>query len=105
LFWRVREQYRDEALGEQIRAAKRALREAVTADVVNEGAIRGLAAQVAPLEAEALIQRAYAHAAVLQVLTPEQRAELNEIQAEAREFGERRRQRRQTTRTIAAIVG
>jgi len=91
----VREQHNNPALAEQLRAARSALHDAVTADVVNESAIRGLAAQVAPLEADAAIQRAYAHAAVLQILTPDQRAELGEIQAEAREFGERRRQRRQ----------
>ena len=91
----VRQQHRNPALAEQLRAAKRALHDSVTADVVNESAIRGLAAQVAPLEAAAAIQRAYAHAAVLQILTADQHAELSEIQADAREFGERRRQRRQ----------
>ena len=91
----VREQNHNPALVEQLRAARKALNEAVTADVVNESTIRGLAAQVAPLEADAAIQRAYAHAAMLQILTADQRAELSEMQAEAREFGERRRQRRQ----------
>ena len=66
------------------------------ADVVNESTIRGLAAQIAPLEADAAVQRAYANAAVLQVLTPDQRAELRELQAEAQEgFSERRQRRRE----------
>ena len=92
----VREQHRDAALAEQLKAAREALDEAVTVEVVNESTIRGLAANVALLEAEALVQRTHANAAMLQVLTPDQRAELRQLQAEARErFGERMRQRRE----------
>ena len=92
----VREQHHDEALAEQLRVSREALNEAIMADVVNESTIRGLAAQIAPLEADAAVQRAYANAAVLQVLTPDQRAELRELQAEAQEgFSERRQRRRE----------
>ena len=90
----VREQHHDPALAQQHRAARQALNEAIAADVVNESAIRGLAAQLALFEADAAVQRAYAHAAVLQILTPDQRAELTELQAQAEEFRERMRPRR-----------
>lgn len=87
------------ALAEGLRAAREALNEAVTADVVNESTIRGLVAQVAPLEADVAVQRAYANAQILQVLTPDQRAELRQLQAEAQEhFRERQDRERQDRR-------
>ncbi len=90
----VREQHHDPALAQQHRAARQALNEAIKTDVVNESAIRGLAAQLALFEADAAVQRAYAHSGVLQILTPGQRAELSALQAQAEEFRERMRPRR-----------
>ena len=90
----LREQHHDPAIAQQHRAARQALNEAITADVVNESAIRGLAAQLALFEADAAVQRAYANAAVLQILTPDQRAELSELQAQAKNLRERMRPRR-----------
>ena len=81
---RITERYR-EAGGvqrEEFRAARRALRDATTTDAVNESEIRAAAAQLAVLEADAAVQRAYRHAEIMQVLTPDQRAELEELRAE-----------------------
>ena len=83
------------ALMESLRTTREALNQAVMADVVNESAIRGLAARIAPLEADAAVQRAYANAEMMSVLTPDQRAELKEVQAEQQaRFTERMQQRR-----------
>lgn len=80
------------ATAEQLRAARVALNEAVMAEVVNESEIRALSAQVAPLEADSAVQRAYFNAQLLQVLTPDQRGELQDIQAEMEDRRSRRRQ-------------
>lgn len=83
-------------LREQLRAARRALHTAITDEVVNESAIRALSAQIAPLEAEAAVQKAHTHSAILMVLTPDQRAELQTLREEARDrFHERMQQRRE----------
>ena len=100
----IAEQNRSEgrAMAEQLGAARASLNEAVMADVVNESTIRARAADLARLEADAAVQRAYVNAEIWQVLTPDQRAELRQLQAEAEERrGERmseRRERRQGRR-------
>ena len=83
----IAERYResDGTQREQHRAARAALREATTADVVSESTIRALAAEVALFEADAAVRRAYMHAEMLQVLTPDQRAQLQELRAEREE--------------------
>jgi Spy/CpxP family protein refolding chaperone len=86
------------AMAEQLVAARSALQEAVTDDVVNESLIRALAADVANLEADAAVQRAHANAQILQLLTPDQRAELRKLQTEAQERMGERRGRRQGRR-------
>lgn len=100
----IAEQNRSEgrAMAEQLGAARASLNEAVMADVVNESTIRARAADLARLEADAAVQRAYVNAEIWQILTPDQRAELRQLQAEAEERrGERlseRRERRQGRR-------
>ncbi len=95
----IAEQSRDAGAAkmQQLRAARTALNEVVVADVVNESAIRARAAELATLEADAAVQRAYVTAQVLQVLTPDQRAEWRELRANAQERaserGGRQRQR------------
>lgn len=74
-----------------LRAARRELRAAVTAEVVNETAIRALAAAAAPLQADAAVRRAQLHAAILEVLTAEQRTELGRLQENVREHRRERR--------------
>ena len=92
----IAEQNRGEgsAMAEQLRAAQAALNEAVMDDVVNESTIRARAADVATLSADAAVRRAHVNAQIWQVLTPDQRAELRQLQAETQERrGERRSQR------------
>lgn len=69
-------------LGEKTMTARRALEQAVTADTIDEGAIRAKAADVASVESDMAVARARVHADVLQVLTSDQRAKLKELQAE-----------------------
>lgn len=85
-------------LREQLRAARQALDDATTDEVVNESTIRALAAQMAPLEADAAVQRAHTHSAILMVLTPDQREELRTLREEARERFRERMQRRRGER-------
>jgi protein CpxP len=75
--------HRDEwkALGGRAMAAHQALNEAVTADPVDETAIGQRSAEAAAVEAEVALARAHAYAEVLQVLTPEQRAQLKTMQS------------------------
>ena len=96
----IAEQNRSEGSGmaEQLGPARAFLHEAVMADVVNESTIRARAADVARLEADAAVQRAYVNAQIWQVLTPDQRAELRQLQAEATERMGERRGRRQGRR-------
>ncbi len=97
----IRQQNRSaqESLNEHLRAAMRALNEAVMTDGVNEPVIRALAAELAILESEAAVQRAHTYAAILSILTPDQRTQLTELPAEAKErFRERRQERRREWR-------
>ena len=69
-------------LGEKAMTARRALEQAVTADTIDEGAIRAKAADVASVESDMAVARARVYADVLQILTSDQRAKLKELQAE-----------------------
>jgi Spy/CpxP family protein refolding chaperone len=76
---------------DRARAAHEALQAAVTAETFDEGTIRARHAEASAIEADMAVARARLHADVLQILTPAQRAELKEQQAE-------RQQRRQAQR-------
>lgn len=83
-------------LREQLRASRHALREVVNDEVVNPSAIQALYAQIAPLQAEATVQRAHTRSAILALLTFDQLAELQLLRETARErFRERVRKRRE----------
>lgn len=94
------EQNRDamHATARNQREVRQAIQEAVTADVVNEGAIRALAIQLAAVEGDAAIQRAYLRAQVWQLLTAEQQVTAKAREAEAKERREQRRQRMEERR-------
>lgn len=93
----VREHRENGAASRQaLRAAQRKLRDAVTAEVVNETTIRAAAAEAASLRADAAVRRAEMHAAVLAVLTTDQRAELSQLRENARENRRERRRRSQS---------
>ena len=85
-------------LRELLMSTRMALGDAVTGEQVNESAIRAVAAQLATLEGEAAVQRAYVNAEVWQLLTPDQRVELRELKAEAAERFEERRERMEARR-------
>ena len=93
----VREHRENGAASRQaLGAAQQKLRDAVTAEVVNETTIRAAVAEAASLRADAAVRRAEMHAAVLAVLTTDQRAELSQLRENARE---NRRERRRRSRS------
>jgi Spy/CpxP family protein refolding chaperone len=103
----IHEQNREaaETAAGRVRVAREALQDAVTAGVVNEGAIRAVAAELGAAEGDAAVQRAYVHTQVLQVLTPDQQAAAEAAEAEMKQrLGQRRertgerRERRQERR-------
>lgn len=81
-----------------LRDARGALHEAVTTTPLDEAAVRGAAADLAALEADAAVARAETYNAVYDVLTPEQREKLAEIEATAAERREERREDRRERR-------
>ena len=100
----IREQNREatQAAGELVHVARQALQDAVTADPMNEGAIRVVASELGIVEGDAAVQRAFLHAQVWQTLTPEQQvaardaeAEMEQRKAQRRQRSGERRQRRQ----------
>jgi Spy/CpxP family protein refolding chaperone len=82
-------------LAERAMNARRAVEDAVTADTYDEGAIRSRSAELAAAETELAVARARVHADVLLILTPEQRAELKQGQAQREERARRVQERRQ----------
>ena len=70
------------ALADRERAARAALNGLVTADTIDEGAIRQKSAEVAAVDADAAVARAHAHAEVLQILTADQKTQLKNLQAQ-----------------------
>lgn len=75
------ESHQDElkALGDRMMTARKALDDSITADTVDEAAIRARAADVGTVEADAAVLRAKMHAAVFAVLTPEQQQKAKEL--------------------------
>src|SRR5262245_19116741 len=74
----IADSHRDEwkALADRERAARAALMAAVTADTIDDAAIRQKSAELAAIEADAAVARAHAHAEVVQILTADQKAQL-----------------------------
>ena len=87
-----------ESLRQQLGTARQALRDAVRSGAADETAIRALAAEVAPLVADAAVQRAVLHAEIRGLLTDDQRAQLDAMRDNARENDRRRRERRRERR-------
>jgi protein CpxP len=69
------------ALAERARTARQALMAAVTGDSIDETLIRAKSAEVAAVEADLNVARARAGAEVRQILTPEQKTKLKELQS------------------------
>lgn len=72
-------------LAERARAAREALREAITAEVLDEALVRQRAADVAAVEADLAVLRAQIHQQVFAVLTPEQQQKARDLRAQAQE--------------------
>jgi protein CpxP len=85
-------------IGDRLRTAHEALRAAVTADAVDEPAIRARSADVAAIQADAAVLRARVHQEVFSLLTAEQQAKARELKAQAearmKERASRLRERR-----------
>ena len=82
----IADSHKDEwkALADRERTARTALMTAVTADTIDEAAIRQKSSEVAAVEADAAVARAHAHGEVAQILTADQRAQLKNFTAQQR---------------------
>ena len=98
------ESHKDEfqAIGERMKTARQAQQAAIETAPLDEATIRAKSADIAAVEADAAVLRAKVHAAVFQVLTPEQqekakslKAEREQRRAQMREQFQQRRQQRQ----------
>lgn len=80
----IAQSHRDEwkALADRARTAHDGLRAAVTADTVDETAIRQKSAEVSAVEADMAVAQAHAHAEVFQILTADQKAKLKELRTQ-----------------------
>ena len=78
--------HRDEfkAIARDAIAARSALGDAVTADTIDQNAIRALSAKVAEVELSAALLRARVHAEVFALLTPEQQQKAKELRENAK---------------------
>jgi periplasmic protein CpxP/Spy len=85
----IAESHRDEmrTLDERNRPAHEALQQAITSGTVDEGTIRARSAEVAAGEAEMAILQARIYSEAIQVLTPDQQAQLKKLQAEMKDHG------------------
>jgi Spy/CpxP family protein refolding chaperone len=79
--------HRDEwkALADRARTAHIALDEAITADTVNDAAIRQKSADASAVDADVAVARAHAHAEVFQILTADQKTQLKTMEAQMKE--------------------
>ncbi len=91
----VRESYSEETrlLVETLATERRALGDAIRADVLDEGLIREAAARVALIEADLAVQRARIGGDVRQVLTPDQFEQAQEMREMFHGFAEKMRGR------------
>ncbi|MDH4066895.1 MAG: Spy/CpxP family protein refolding chaperone [Acidobacteriota bacterium] len=86
-------------LGDRLREARQGMESLVTADGMDEPAIRAKAADLATAEADAAVLRARLHQEAFSLLTSEQQAKAKELRAQAearmKERAQRFEQRRQ----------
>ena len=87
--------HRDEwkSLADRAAAARKALNDAVTADTIDENAIRQASAAQAAVQADRAVARARVHAEVFQVLTPDQQKQARDLQAQMKAKADQFRQR------------
>ena len=92
--------HRDEfrAVEQRLQAAHRAQQDAVEATPFDENAVRARAADVAAIQADAVVLRAKVHSDVFAVLTPEQQAKAAELKTQREQRMQERRQQMQQRR-------
>ena len=80
----IMESHRDEqkAIGDRMQAARKALHEAIAAELFDEGAIRAKAAELGAVEADAAVLQARIHAEIFTILTPEQVTKAKELRTQ-----------------------
>ena len=80
----IADAHKDEwtSLADRERTAHEALNDLVTADAIDEAAIRQTSAEVAAVDADAAVARARAHAEVFEILTADQKAQLKTLIAQ-----------------------
>jgi len=81
------------SLAERALATHKALHEALTADAVDDSVIRQRSADVAAVQADMAVAGAHARTEVLQLLTPEQQAQVQSLQSKMQQRLDERRQR------------
>lgn len=79
----IAQSHKDEwkALADRERTARMSLNDAVTADTLDEAAIRQKSSEVAAVDADMAVARAHAYAEVVQILTPDQKTQLKSLQS------------------------
>ncbi len=85
--------------------ARKALQDAIESPKMDENNIRNLADQMSPLEANAAVERAQIHQQILQILTDEQRQQLEKMKTEMKQRMEERKQQFQKRRQERANKG
>jgi protein CpxP len=80
----VMESHRDEqqAIGDRMQTARKALHDAIAADTFDEAAVRAAGAEVGAVEADAAVLQAKIRAEVIALLTPEQVKKAKELRSE-----------------------
>jgi Spy/CpxP family protein refolding chaperone len=91
----IMESHREEtkAIGDRAFAARKALEDAVAADNFDEGTIRARAADLSTVETDMAVMRGRIHSEILQVLTPEQKAQAKQFRQEMQERMKKRMER------------
>jgi periplasmic protein CpxP/Spy len=94
------DQNKDEfaAIGERLKTARKAQVAAIETQPLDEAVIRAKTADLSAVEADAAVLRAKVHAAIFQVLTPEQQEKAKALKAEREQRGAERRQQFQERR-------
>jgi periplasmic protein CpxP/Spy len=87
-----------QAIGERMKTARQAQQAAIETQPLDEAAIRAKSTDLAAVAADAAVLRAKVHAAVFQVLTPEQQEKAKALKAEREKRGAEMRQRFQERR-------
>ena len=77
-------------IGERLRTAHESVNALVTADTVDEAAIRARSGELSVVEADAAVMRARVHQEVFSVLTAEQQTKAKELRAQMQERSKQR---------------